>query len=292
LSDNWSGTDPVEEGTLVRKKLSFLSLLAIAVGVLAPVAQGHAKPSLSTVLAHTRAADRALDRAVSEFNAHALAAGRSDFGKNRYQIGRAVAEKTELIQSATTPAGRLAAAKAVVAVARQALVDERALAKVARALPPGSSLQLAVLRAAARDTARSHALAVLNQLLASAPDAAQTGIAEAVARLTLAHRPAVAQLGKDVTSAAVGRTAKGVAAADIEADVLGQAHAINLLQAIRPLLPEQAQTGLDTALAAIAQSLEAQANALAAVEAHARATLKEKIAAAIAAAQAAADDAR
>jgi hypothetical protein len=90
---------------------------------------------LSTVLTHTRAADRALDRAVTNFNTHALAAGRSEFGKNRRQIGLAVAEKAKLIKSATTPAERLAAAKAVVAVARQALTDERALARVARVLP-------------------------------------------------------------------------------------------------------------------------------------------------------------
>ena len=88
------------------------------------------------------------------FEANALAAGRSDFGKNRRQIGKAVAEKAKLIQAATTRAERLAAAKAVVAVARQALADELALARAGRDLRKGSRLQLAVVRAAAKDTAR------------------------------------------------------------------------------------------------------------------------------------------
>jgi hypothetical protein len=276
----------------VRRKLYPLVVLGLAVALLAPAAQAHSKPSLATVLAHTRAADRALDRAVAAFEAHALAAGRSDFGTNRRQIGQAVAEKAKLIQAADTPAERLAAAKAVVGVARQALADELALARAARVLRKGSTLQLTVVRAAAKDTARSHALAVLQELLASAPDSAQTGLANAVARLIQAHGPAVVQLGRDVTSRAVGMTAKAAAAAALLADVRGQARAINLLEALKPLLPAAAQTGLERALAAIADSLDRQANALAAVEAHAPADLKAKIAAAIAAAHAASDDAQ
>jgi hypothetical protein len=275
----------------VGKKLCAPAVLVIAVASLVPLASAHSKPSLATVLAHTRAAGRALDRAVSEFDAHALSAGRSNFGKNRRQMGLAVAEKAALIQEGTTPAERLAAAKAVVSVARQARVDELAFARTTRALPRGSKLQLRVIRAAATDTARSNALGVLNDLLASVPDAAQSGIAKAIAQLTLAHAPAVAQLRKDVTSKAVGRTAKGVAADDIRADVRGQAHAINLLQALEPLLPEEAQTGIETALAAIAKSLDAQAKALAAVKPHAPARLRDELAAAIAKAHAAADDA-
>lgn len=276
----------------MRKGFLLLALSALVMAALAPAAQAHSKPSLSTVLAHTRAADRALERAVAEFDAHAFAAGRSDFGKNRRQIGQAVEEKAKLIREATSPAERLAAARAVVAVARQAVVDERALARVARVLPKGSRLQLAVLRAAARDTARSNALAVLTELLGSAPDRAQAGVANAVARLTLEHRRAAAQLAGDVTARSVGMAAKRVAASTLVMDVRGRARAINVLQALKPLLPQAAQDGLDSALGAIADSLDRQASALAAVEAHAPAALRDKIAAAITAARAAADDAR
>jgi hypothetical protein len=49
-------------------------------------------PSLSTVLAHTHAADTALQRAVANFNAHALGAGRVAFKSNRNQMGIAVSQ--------------------------------------------------------------------------------------------------------------------------------------------------------------------------------------------------------
>jgi hypothetical protein len=156
----------------------------------------------------------------------------------------------------------------------------------------GSTLQRRVLTAAGHDAARTGALAVLNELLASAPDAARAGIANAIARLTLDHAVAARQLRRDVTSALLGKTAKEIAAADIEADVHGQAHAVNLLQALMPLLPGPAQGGIQTALAAIANSLDGQAHALAAIAAHAPPAVQDRIAAAIAAAQAAAADAR
>jgi hypothetical protein len=273
------------------KKL-VLAAAALAALALTPAAAAHSTVSLATVLSHTRAADRALDRAVSEFDAHAYGAGRHDLALNRAQIGQAVAEKAKLIADATTPTERLAAAKAVVAVAQQATIDEKALAKSARDLRRGSRLQRKVMRAASQDTAGAKALAVLADLLASLPDAAQTHVSNAVAQLTLTHAGAVRQLGKDVTSSAVGQAAKAMAAADIDADVHGQAHAVNLLQALMPLLPGAAQTGLQTALGAIGTSLEGQANALATVEAHAPAALKDQIAAAIATAQAAASDAQ
>jgi hypothetical protein len=276
----------------MKKYLVAAALSTLLAAALVPAAAAHPKPSLSTVLAHTRAADRALDRAVANFNAHALDAGRSDFAKNRRQIGHAVAEKAKLIKSATTRAERLAAAKAVVAVARQTLTDERALARVARELRKGSHLQIAVLRAAAKDTARSKALSVLTSLLASAPNGAQTGLANAIARLTLEHAPAASQLARNVTSRAVGRVAKRISASALLVDVRGRARAISVLEALQAELPEAAQEGLANALAAIANSLDNQASALAAVEAHAPAALKDKIAAAITAAHDAADDAR
>jgi hypothetical protein len=258
----------------------------------APAGLAHANPSLATVLAHTHAADVALDRAIANFNAHALGAGRNALATNRSQMGKAVAEKAKLIRDASTPAERLEAARAVVAVAKQAGVDATALARVARTLPKGSKVQLAVVRAAAADSARSTAVAKLTELLESAPDAAQTGLTKALARLMLSHGPTVTQLGRDVTSRSVGAAAKAAAAAAIAGDVRGQARAINVIQALQPLLPAQAQNGIATALEAIAKSLDRQANALAAVRAHAPESLRPMIEAAIEKAHAAADDAR
>jgi hypothetical protein len=277
---------------LTVKKLVVGVVALCASLALAPAGFAHANPSLATVLAHTHAADVALDRAVANFNAHALGAGRSQFATNRAQMGKAVAEKAALIRDASTPAERLAAAKAVVAVAKQAGVDATALARVARVLPRGSKVQLAVVRAAGADAARSTAVAKLTELLASAPDAAQAGLTKALARLTLSHKPTVTQLGRDVTSRSVGSAAKAAAAAALSSDVRGQARAINVIQALQPLLPAQAQNGIATALEAIGKSLDAQARALEAVAAHAPEALRSKIEAAIAKAHAAADDAR
>jgi hypothetical protein len=250
-------------------------------------------PSLSTVLSHTHASNVALARAVSEFDAHALGAGKAQLKTNRRQIGIAVSQTARLIQDATTPAERLAAAKAVVAVAKQTSADERALAKVDRALPKGSRIQTHVIRAAAKDTARNTtAIDRLNVLLASVPAAAQPGLTNAIARITLTHGGAVKQLGADVTSSTVGATAKATAAADLAADIKGQHHAINLLQAIMPLLPAHAQTGITTALGAIASRLDAQATRLTHVKANAPRALRATVATAIVRARRAAADAR
>lgn len=269
-----------------------VAAVAVATAVLASAAVAQAKPSLAGVLGHTRAADRALERAVAAFDKHAYAAGRRDLEANRAQMGKAVAAKARLIREASNRAERRAAAKAVVAVAHQATIDEAALARAARDLRRDSKLQRGVLAAVSRDTARAKALGVLEDLLASLPDKAQAGVSNAVARLTLLHERAVRQLGKDVTSSSLGKTAKGTAAADVAADIHGQAHAVDLLQALMPLLPAPAQAGLQTALDAIARSLEREENALTAVEAHAPAALQDKITAAIKAAHAAAEDAR
>ncbi len=250
-------------------------------------------PSLSTVLAHTHAANTALQRAVANFNAHALGAGRVAFKSNRNQMGIAVSQTARLIRDADTPAARLAAAKALVAVARQSGTDERALARVDRVLPKDTRLQRRVIRAAAVDTVRAtNAIDRLNALLPTLPATGQAGVTNAVARLTLSHQRTVAQLAADVTSHRVGAAAKAIAAADLAADIRGQRHAINLLQAIAPLLPAAAQEGIAHALASIAASLDAQAARLDKARAHAPAALRPDIRVAIRKAHRGAADAR
>jgi hypothetical protein len=89
----------------------------------------------------------------------------------------------------------------------------------------------------------------------------------------------------------VGAVAKEIAAADLGADVRGQHHAVNLLQAIAPLLPAQAQQGIDTALEAISGSLDAQATRMARARAQAPRRLRPLISRAIVRAHRAAADA-
>jgi len=180
--------------------------------------------SLSTVLSHTRAANMALTRAVAAFNAHAYGAGSQALAKNRSQIGLAVSQTARLIQAANDPASRLAAAKAVVAVAKQEGADQRALAAAERQLPRGGLLQDRAAAAVNADTHRAaNAVAKLQALMPLLPTHAQAGIANAFSHVTATHRSAVTQLARDTTTWSVGRIAKNQAAADIEADVTDQA---------------------------------------------------------------------
>jgi hypothetical protein len=260
--------------------------LLAAIGV-AP-AQGQ-PISLSTVLSHTRAANMALTRAVAAFNAHVSGAGSQALAKNRSQIGLAVSQTAHLIQTANDPASRLAAAKAVVAVAKQEGTDQRALAAAQRQLRRGGLLQDRTAAAVNADTQRAaNAVAKLQALMPLLPAHAQAGLANAFSRVTAAHRNAVAQLARDTTSPSIGRIAKNQAAADIEADVTGQAHAVAMLNALVSSLPPSAQNGIQTAIAAIQHNLAAQAARLTATKPHAPRRLRPTIASAIAIAKRAA----
>jgi hypothetical protein len=138
----------------------------------------------------------------------------------------------------------------------------------------------------------TNAIDRLNALLPTLPATGQAGVTNAVARLTLRHQRTVAQLAADVTSHRVGAAAKAIAAADLAADIRGQRHAINLLQAIAPLLPAAAQEGIAHALTSIAASLDAQAARLDKARAHAPAALRPDIRLAIRKAHRGAADAR
>jgi hypothetical protein len=245
--------------------------------------------SLSTVLSHTRAANMALTRAVAAFNAHAYGAGSQALAKNRSQIGLAVSQTAHLIQAANDPASRLAAAKAVVAVAKQEGADQRALAAAERQLPRGGLLQDRSAAAVNADTHRAaNAVAKLQALMPLLPAHAQAGIANAFSHVTTTHRSAVAQLARDTTTPSVGRIAKSQAAADIEADVTGQAHALTMLNALVLSLPPSAQQGIQTAIAAIQHNLAAEAARLTATKPHAPRRLRPTIAKAAAIAKSAA----
>lgn len=263
-------------------KRTILVGAALAATIAVVPAQGQTI-SLSTVLSHTRAANVALTRAVSAFNAHAYGKGSRALARNRSQIGLAVAQTAKLIQAAGDPASRLAAAKAVVAIAKQEGADQRALAAAERQLRRGGLLQDRTAAAVSVDTRRAaNAVAKLQALMPLLPAHAQAGIATAFSRVTAAHRAAVAQLARDTTTPSVGRIAKNQAAADIEADVKGQAHAVALLSALVSSLPPSAQNGIQTAIAALQHNLAAQAARLTVTKPNAPRRLRPTIARAIA----------
>ena len=144
----------------------------------------------------------------------------------------------------------------------------------------------------ARDVADTHraanAVAKLQALMPLLPTHAQAGIANAFSHVTATHRSAVAQLARDTTTPSVGRIAKNQAAADIEADVTGQAHALTMLNALVSSLPPSAQQGIQTAIAAIQHNLAAEAARLTATKPHAPRRLRPTIAKAAAIAKSAA----
>lgn len=250
-----------EQEVNVRK--TAIVLVAGALSFAALPAEAHNDPSLQAVLDHTRAAEAAKSRAVAEFEEHAVAEGRRDFEKNRGQTGLAVAETAKLIKEADSREERRAAAEAVVAVAKQAGRNETAWGRSARDLNRSSDLQVDVVKGARKDAGRmSTAVEQLEELSTRVPSHAKAGIATAISNVTLDRAAAVKQLRRDATSSAVGSTAKEVATGGIEADVGGQALAIDLLQALRPHLPEESQEGTATALEAIADSLDRQAGGL------------------------------
>jgi hypothetical protein len=274
-------------------KRAAAGLLLIAVLLTAGPAALAAAPSLSDVLQHTKAAETALEKAVAAFDQHALGKGKTALSTNRSEIGAAVAETAKLIKDATTPADRLAAAKALVAVARQAGRDEDGLAGLVGALTRGTTLQLRVAGATNVDAHRTAtAVAKLTQLAPGLPDQAQQGIATALAQLTRSRGGAVSGETTAVTDHGVGGTAKGAVAAALSADVHGQQLAIDLLQAVRAGLPAPAQAGIDKALAAIAKSLSGEAHAIAGATGQAPASLRPNLRASAQAAKHAAADAQ
>lgn len=267
--------------------------MLVGAAVVATIGAGPAQGqtiSLSTVLSHTRAANIALARAVSAFNAHAYGRGSRALARNRSQIGLAVSQTAHMIQAANDPASRLAAAKAVVAIAKQEGIDQRALAAAERQLHRGGLLQDRAAAAVNADAHRTvNAVAKLQALMPLLPAHAQTGLATAFSRLTMTHRKAVAQLARDTTTPNVGRIAKSQAAADIQANVTGEAHAVSMLTALASALPTSAQTGIRTAIAAIQHNLVAQAARLTATKPHAPRRLRPTLANAIAIARNAAN---
>jgi hypothetical protein len=274
------------------KRVSAALVLAGVLLMTGPAALA-AAPSLADVLQHTKAADTALEKAVAAFNRHALGKGKAALSTNRSEIGAAIAEAAKLIKGASTPNERLAAAKALVAVARQAGRGEHGLAGAAGALARGTPLQQRVAGAANTDAHRTAtAVAKLQQLATGLPDQSQKGIANALAQLTLSRGNTVTGEANDVNDHGIGASAKAALAAALAADVHGQQLAIDLLQAVRAELPAHAQNGIDSALGAIAKSLSGQAQTIAGAAGHAPTSLRPSLKASARAARHAAADAK
>lgn len=265
---------------------------ALSVMVAAPAA-AHSAPALSSVLAHTRAADKALEKAVAAYDEHAFKKGNASYRENRSQMRAAVAETAQLIGDADTPEERREAAKAVVAVAKQSGDNERSFAANVRDTKRGSKAEDNVSDGVEKDAGRMETAFVQLQALATTvPAPAQEGIAKAAAEVALERNSAGRDIVAALKSSGVSRDAKESLVDGLDNDIDGQAHAVDLLQALKTTAPAQAQNGLDTALTAIAGSLDRQARRFGNASDNVPAWVAEKLAELASEARAAADDAR
>jgi hypothetical protein len=263
------------------------STLAATLALCAP-AQARSAPTVG-VGSHVRAAGVAAERVDAAIDRRALVRARAALATNRRETGLAVAAAARLIRAASTPAERLRAAKAVVAIARLTGSSERRFAKAVRLVRLGSDLQQRLSAAIACDAARfARASARLRALSARLPAPAQRGLARALAVAAAAHGAALREVVVDTTSRRVARGAKRSAAGSLGPDVRGEARALENLLRLRASAPAPARPGLSRAIAMLRRNLARQAARLEAAHAHTPRGLHRAIGQAAAAARAAA----
>ena len=274
------------------RRLCIAALSVSLLGGAAP-AFAHEAPSLSSVLSHTKAADVALEKAVTNFEERAFKKGKAALQTNRSETRSAVAEAAQLLAESDTTADRREAAQALVAVAKQAGDNERALATVIDEPARGSALQGRIAGAAGTDAGRVEtAIVRLQELATTLPVNAQKGIATALENVALERESAGQALTRQLQRSNVGSSAKAAVLQALESDVQGQSLAIDVLEAIRASLPAEAQQGIDAALTKIASSLDRQADRFDNASDNVPDWVAEKLAELAAAARSAADDAQ
>jgi len=239
---------------------------ALAAGVLAGVpAVAGASPSTAaaTVALHTDRADAALARAAALFRGGDDAQALRAVAGARVNMGRAVSAAARLLREAETPAERVAAARALRALATQQDDNVPALLAMLPSAGPRADVRLA--RVALADVnGRERAIAKLNGLLAGGlPAAARTGVTRAIAALSTERAPevtrAAAALADDDTPAAAAQRLSQL----VDRSLRGQARAAATITVLIGRLPEAARPGLERALRAIAGEQAASAARLA-----------------------------
>lgn len=238
---------------------------ALAAGalVVAPATgSSHPTVAVSSVEAHTAAADVALGQATALFANGRDAAAIRAFGRSRSQAARAGAEAMLIVRRAKTPARRVAAARALSMVAGTR--DERVPALVSLLGPADEAAERAIAKAALVDArGRERATRTLQSLLAvGVPTGAQVAIGRAIVALSTDRQAEVEVEADAAAGAAVSPRTARVLTTTIEVTLRGQARAGGTLAALRNRLPAAAP-GIDRAIAAIAAEQGAASAALA-----------------------------
>jgi len=229
-----------------------LAVSAAAAALLALPALAAASPqsALDQVKLHTDRAQSALTQAQTLFAQGKDAQAAQSFGRSRSELGTAASEAAKLVHTASTPAERVAAAKALRLVATQRAKDVPTLASLT--VPAEGSVENAIAQAALADTkGRDAAISILNTIAGRVPSQAQAGIAHAIAALSIDRSDEVAAASQALAGNEVGPVAESTLSSTIDQTLRGQARAAATIQALMGKLPQQAQKGLAKALESV-----------------------------------------
>ncbi len=231
-----------------------LALMAMPASALADTSSStHKAPDgISTAVEHVRAhtdrADAALDRAVALYGKNSDRKARVAYAKSRKEMGLAKADAAKARRLADTPREHVQAARAQQLLAAQ---QDENIEMLSKALRPADGRDESKIAASARaDTkAREKAIAILTELLAQVPEQARTGIATAIAKLSVNRDDEVTVMAKALASSDVSKTNKRRVASTIKVDVEGQTDAAETLAALiaSPGMPAESKQGLQTA---------------------------------------------
>lgn len=228
---------------------------SLALGALGlPAAAGAAdiNTAVQAVKAHTSHADAALDRAVSLFERNHDHAARRAYAKSRKQMGLAKAAAVKARHQADSPSEYKRAARAEALLADQ--LDEN-IEPLVGVLPEAPKRDESKIASAARsDTkGREKAMAVLTALLAKVPEQARTGIANAIASLSLGRDDEVRTDAKALVSSHVTKTNKQRVVSALRTSVDGPVTASATLAALiaSPNMPAESKPGLQSAYDAL-----------------------------------------
>jgi len=204
--------------------------------------------AVGAVQAHTDRADSALDRAVLLYAKNSDRKARVAYAKSRKEMGLAKAAVAKARRDAQTPEeiAQAAAAQAQLGAEQGQNVD-----KLAKALITADGADENAIAAAARaDTkGREKAIAILTTLLAKVPEQAKTGIATAIAALSLGRDDEVKVEAEALVSSKVSESNRRRLAAAVKVSVDGQDTASATLAALiaSPDVPAESKQGLQTA---------------------------------------------
>jgi hypothetical protein len=228
------------------------ALLAVAAVVLPATARADIGTAVAAVSAHTDRADAALERAVALFERNSDRRAAHSLAKSRSELGRATAAAARLLREADTAAQRRDAAKALrlVATERDAGVEQ-----LVGVLDEASGrVESTVAQAALTDTrGREKALMILAALAEQVPDAAQGGIAKAVAALSTDRAAEARAEAEALASSRIAKRSKDLVAQALRANVDGQAAAAERLAELIASedMPEASKPGLQRAYDAV-----------------------------------------